>query len=236
MLGQLPLFASASLLSPAQLTLTGWWRASYGGSGSWVGTASVGSSGSNNLTLGNAPGSGTAVNGFNPADFNGSSSAFNGPGTLDMLINNNAGSILILLNADTAGTANAGAPQNETALIQDSNNKLILSFSTAGTRVTLNDGALKQHTFACATGGWHLLQAKWDGSNLQARLDSGSFSSTAAGNVNTVAGSTQVGINSTGTAFFDGKILEIITAETAFSDDTFNRLKAYVNARYALSL
>ena len=63
---------AVSTLDPATLALTGWWRGSYDGSGTWSGTASAGSSGTRSLVeLTNKPSSGTAVNGFNPATFDG---------------------------------------------------------------------------------------------------------------------------------------------------------------------
>ncbi len=64
--------------TPANLSLTGFWDASYGGA-PWAGTASLGSSGTKSLITTDtniprthtAPAVGSAVNGFTPASFDG---------------------------------------------------------------------------------------------------------------------------------------------------------------------
>jgi hypothetical protein len=83
--------SGGAVFDPATLSLTGWWRAAYAGS-PWAPTASAGTSGTANRDLGvdsgaATPSVGTALNGLDTADFDGSTQSMaDGDSTLDTYV------------------------------------------------------------------------------------------------------------------------------------------------------
>lgn len=227
---------AAAAFDPANLSLTGWWRASYGGS-PWSPTASAGSSGSNgNLAEAtNPPAVGTAQNGLTPADFDGTNDVLTNATAFSTLFTASAGSIIVLFLADVAVAA--GLVYDDPGLFVDgSNGFLSANYSDSGFRAYVDDGATKSVSVAASTGAYHVGQMKWNGTNLSARVDSGSWSSTACGNASNLAGTVKVGPNYAGVQFFNGRILELMCAASALADATFTDIVGYINSRYALSL
>lgn len=223
---------------PATLTLSGWWRASYSGS-PWAGTASGGSSGGRNMSEGtNAPDVGAALNGLTPADFNGSNDLLTASVTSENIISATAWSSFVLFIADTAAADSALMYTLPQLYAAQSFEIYGIAFSTAGVSLWQHDGSARQRVdIACATGGYHLAQAKWDGSLLKLRLDSGAWSETACTGFSGLLSSTTPQLGSgASAAFFDGRIAEAGFAQTALSDATFDQILTYVNARYALTL
>lgn len=234
-------FWKSGSFNPATLSLTGWWRASYGGS-PWTPTASAGSSGSNgNLTKTADPAEpavGSAVNGFTPADFDGSNDALAGTAADTALFTGAAGSIVVLFYADAA-TADSGNWYGNPQLLghNGTSGRVGVGFSDAGVVAGYYDGSSHLYLAAAAsTGAWHLGQVKWDSSNLKVRVDSGAWQTLGAGAASLVGDTLRVGPDFLTSQHFNGKILEIMTAASALSDDNFNNIKSYVNTRYALSL
>ncbi len=226
------------VFDPATLALSGWWRASYAGS-PWTPTASAGGSGSNgNLTEGTNPPSTSAgtVNGYTGADFDGVNDVISNATAITTMVSDSSGSLVSLFNADTA-FADPGSTSFylEPSLISSATSRLAMGFSTAGVSLgTYNGGGWNSIRTACATGGWHLAQARWNTTDIEVRVDSGSWVTTARALV-LAGGSVQVGQNYD-VGFFDGKILETMTAPARLSDTDFANLVSYVDARYALSL
>lgn len=235
----------SGVLDPATLGLTGWWRASYAGS-PWNGTASAGGSGARNLAEAtNPPTVGAAVNGFTPADYvPADSDVLRMTGfTLDTFVNNNAGSMFVVFRPDVAsapvGAGTASEPYEQPAIVSTTaGGHWHLAYNTDGLTAGIFDSAYRIVTVACAAAAWHLACMTVNGSQLRLRVDSGSFSSTAIGNIH--AGgmplTMHTGSNYGETARFDGKILELGFADSVLSDATFDQIKAYVNARYGLAL
>ena len=234
--------SAAGGYNPALLGLTGWWRASYAGS-PWTPTASAGTSASNgNLTEAtNPPGVGTAQNGFTPASFDGVDDQIASANLLSTFVNAGTGSAVVLFLATAAtAAAPAGSPYVDPGLVIqfDGGTTWGINYSTAGVRVGFYDGAWQDLSVAASTGAYHLAQVKWDGTTLKLRVDSGAWSSLAAGNCapGAVGGFLALGLNYASTEFFQGVILETMLANTTFDDATFDNLKSYVNAQYGLSL
>lgn len=231
--------SGTAVFDPATLALSGWWRASFAGS-PWVARASAGSSGSNgNLTEGtNPPATGSAVNGLTPADFDGTNDILSNATAITTMVSDASGSLVCLFYADTA-FADPGSTSFylEPSLIGNATSKLSLSFSTAGVSLgTFNGAAWNAVRTACGTGAWHLAQARWDnvGGNIEVRVDSGSWQ-TLARALAMAGGNVQVGLNYD-IAWFDGKILEVMTAPARLADADFTNIVSYVNSRYALAL
>lgn len=228
--------AAAPSFDPATLSLTGWWRTDYAAS-PWTSTASAGaSSGRTASEATNPPSVGAAINGYNPADFDGTNDKLSTTVLESDLFTASAGSFAILYYADTTDAAN-GTPTDDEALFAGAGGYVMATVNNTGARVVLYDTGNKSIQLAGGgAGAWHLLQAKWDGTNLKARLDSGAWTSLACGNMGDLTSTLNIGCNHNATAFFDGRIAEIITAASTLSDATFDDLVAYMNDRYGRSL
>lgn len=220
--------------SPASLSLTGWWRANYSGS-PWAGTASAGASGSNDLTGATAPATGSAVGGFTPADFNGSTHELTADDPIDTVLPDAGYSLVVVLRADTAA-ADAGAStpyDNPGILCDDTEGRLSAGFSAAGLRVGGFDGSTWDSAVAaCPTGTWALGLVVFAGGSLSVSVNGGAADTISRGNTsyNGAALNLVVGKNY-GSAFFDGRIAEIVATGADLSANETKLLK-YARQRY----
>jgi hypothetical protein len=237
--------SSVPAIDPATLSLTGWWRAANGGeyNGSpWAGTASAGSSGSNALSEAtNPPAAGSAVNTHPPADFDGTNDRLVGDGTFDTYFNAGAGSGAILFNADAITTDDGtNVYENDCLLATNSAayfHLYLRSSNVLGIRFV--DDTVGERILSIAfagTGAWVFVQWKWNGTTLYLRVNGGSWASTPCTNLALLTDTLRIGVNYNAGQVFDGKILEIMTADSVLSDATFNGILSYERARYALSL
>lgn len=223
--------------SLAELTISGYWRAPFSAS-PWTPTASVGASGTNgNLTEAtNPPVTGTAVNGFVPANFNGTTHLLSNATALGSMVTDTAGSLVCLFNATTA-IADPGSTSSylDPSLISSGTSRLQLGFSTAGVRLsTYNGAAWDGVAAACGTAAWHLAQARWNSTTIEVRVDGGAWQ-TLARTIVSAGGAIQIGKNYD-LAFLAGKILETATCQSRLPDATFDDMRSYVNTRYALAI
>ncbi len=229
---------SSSVYDPAVLSLNGWWRGSFSAS-PWVGVASAGASGTRDLTEAtNPPAAGTTVNGYAPADFDGTNDVLGSGLTLDDFINAGSWSAFCVFYADAAFTsAGVGTRYlNPSFLVEGVNSYFRIGFSDEGIEAINNAGT--ELVIACATGAWNLLSAKYDGTNLKLRLNGGTWSSTASTNTPDLTGTPmRVGVRyDGGTTFFNGKILDLGVCDSALSDGVFDSILGYARTRYALAL
>lgn len=233
-----------SPFDPATLSLSGWWRASFSAS-PWVGVASAGSSGSRELSEGtNPPSAGTAVNGLTPADFDGTNDFLTastvGAANLEHYFTTSAYTYSLLIFADAAA-ADAGDADGYTmpGLIGDGSfaTPMGCSFSDAGIRAWHNaSGNWNSVEVPCSTGAWHAVQVRYNGTTLQTRVDGGAWSDQTRGNVGiSLAATMRIGRNYA-SVYFNGKILDIITASTALTDENLDSIIEYYNSQYGLSL
>ncbi len=204
--------------------------------------ASAGSSGSRNLTEAtNPPSPGTALNALIPANFDGTNDRL-GIATVDNYYSAAAWSMVVLFNADTAAAYGGDEFSNPSLLASQGSGlaAIGMSFSANGVSVWHGvGGSWPGVTVACATGGWHLAQAKYDGTNIKLRIDSGGYSSAAAANCNQLGFGESLSVGTgwdPGTLFLDGKMAEIMLAQSAISDANMDSIKSYINTRYALAL
>lgn len=182
----------------------------------------------------NPPTAGATLNGQQTADFDGTNDRIaDTANPLSAYVTAAAGTVLVAFNADAAAAdAGAGSPQNNPLLFGDIGPYIGVGFCNAGVRVHVYDGAYKSAVTAASTAAWHLAQMRWNGTNVEVRVDSGSWVTTAAGNVSDLTNSMRAGMNFNSTAFFNGRIAEILTFNARLSDDEVNALKAYLNTRY----
>jgi hypothetical protein len=238
---------AAATFDPATLALTGWWRASFASS-PWTPTASAGTSGSNgNLAEAtNPPAVGTALNGYDSADFDGTNDALTSAATIADLINADSYSGWALIRANAIGTsATDAAPyDNDPITTTNAQQHFGLALTTNGgdrIQVYHNDGVswktVPSLTISTATPV--LVQFRYDGTDIEARIDSGAYQSVAAGNVSAAVldGDLMVfGGPSFASAFADLNVWEYGVSDQTFSDADFDNVKDYINARYGLAL
>lgn len=226
---------------PASLSLSGWWRAPYAGS-PWRGDPSLGFSSARDLfETTNPPSLGAAVNGYVPADYDGTNDMLrSGTLTLADVFAETAYSGWALVNIDTINTNNPTIYEND-CIFSSTPSAFVLIFlrSTGIVGFRHHSTVLAVDiTTAFTTGAWHFVQWKYDGTHMKLRVDSNAWVSAAAtarhagGNTNTFF----IGANYAPNQYVDGKLLEVATSNVAFADATFDTIKGYVNTRYALSL
>lgn len=238
--------SGAAVYDPAVLSLTGWWRPDYGGS-PWAGTASAGASGSRNLAEAtNPPSTGAALNGYTPADFDGTNDklALSGGLYLDSLLGNATGSFwfAVLVYFDSV-IADAGAINNPIVFGDADNVNVGLSISDGGAEAFMYDtttGYSATSSVSCSTGAYHLLQVWHDGTNLNLLVDQTAatpaaipltwFDTYSSGMAATVGTNTYAG------QWVDGRIAELLTMASDPGSTVRTDVRSYINARYALSL
>jgi hypothetical protein len=234
--------SGGAVFDPATLSLTGWWRAAYAGS-PWAPTASAGTSGTANRDLGvdsgaATPSVGTALNGLDTADFDGSTQSMaDGDSTLDTYVSAAAytGSALVY---PRAAAAPAGNIYDNPQLIADISGAAFgLAWSTSGFAAWHDDGTFNSTPWvACSADAWHRVDWKLTGGSLKIRVDSGVWSSAAKGNI-TVAGLTvvpRIGRNWSNTRM-SMLLAELMLADTAIADADLDSIGGSYDAdRYGL--
>ena len=225
--------------SPAELSLTGWWRGSYAGA-PWAATASAGvSATTGSLVAGVAPSTGTAQNGRTPATMNGTTQYLTNATQLSTLFTAGAGSIVCLYKASVAKAAQgAGSEYLDPYCFGDlGNGGLALTYSSAGFKAVFYDGAYKVATAAQATGAYALATMRWDSANLGLTVNSAAEVTTAAGAfAAAMANSVAMGSSYTNVGLLQGDMLEVLCINSKLSNAQIADIKSYANTRNALSL
>lgn len=241
--GNIYIVGYATNFTPASLSLTGWWR-DFAAATPWVGTASAGSSGSNNLTEAtNRPSAGATLNGQATADFDGTNDQFVGA-ALSTFYTTTAysGWALVYIDAiNTAGTADPGN-SNDCIVCSAGTGAHLVRLSSTGPIVThylLNNlGGNATVSATITTGAWNLIQWKYDGTNIKIKVNSAAWVSAAVGGASafSLAANLGVGKNPNGDNWYDGKMAEMGLADSVISDGNFDSIRQYCNTRYGLSL
>lgn len=218
--------------SPVDLTLQGYWRASYGGS-PWAGVASAGGSSGRDLTEATTPPAvGSAVNGRTPANFE--DADLLGGAALTTYFTVSSWSMWVLLYVDAVDSGGNG----EGEVFSDSLGTWGMNTrNNSGDKIGIEnyDGGWKRVEVALTTGAWTLVQAKYDGVDLFIRTGNNSWTTLACGNNASMAGTIRVGVSRAAFArFFDGKMLEIALASSsgALSDASLTKVRKYLECRY----
>jgi len=228
---------AAATYDPAVLSLTGWWRASYDGSGTWSGTASAGSSGTHGLLeIINKPAAGTAVNGRTPATFDGVND-FLGGSAFSTYATGTAYGGWALIKIASISTNNA-APSlydNVTVWSNGAYGGLVLRSNNTVTLFHF-DGGQQGVAASFTTSAWQLVQWKYDGTNGKIRVNAGSWSSTAMGTLADLTSTFYLSKRYDGTADFGGDVLDVGLIDSAPSDATFDNILLYARSYHALAL
>jgi hypothetical protein len=225
--------SGGSVINPATLSLSGWYK-DYGG-GNWAGTASAGGSGTLNLeanTCGNSTLNGHGIATFNGAQSKGDSS--HGSSTY-LAVDNYTVGVVVKPKSPAAPDASVFVDPNP---IGDDGAQFGLRWSTSGVAWYHNDTVRKTTPWvACSADSWHKVWIRYNGTTdtLEIRVDGGSWSAYAGtvGSITSLAGVLlYVGRGYTAACVCD--VAEVITAQTPLSDATIDQLDAYFAARYAL--
>jgi hypothetical protein len=235
---------SSGAFSPASLPLSGWWR-DYPGSVPWSGSTSGGTSGSHATNnVGTAIPTGASLNGHATASLNGTNGAFTTVDNMSALFSTTSVSGWILVNPTSIAHDDAVNPYNNDSFIVTQGASWFYTYMRQGggtpkAGIGLFNGTTEQfvETTGITTGSWHLVQFKYDGTNLKIRVDSGAWQSLAAGPIG--GGSSapiDIGRTVAGTVFTNALVSEFALSSSVLADSDFDSVKGYVNSRYGLSL
>lgn len=234
-------YRASDSFDPAILDLSGWWQASYTAS-PWVGTASAGASGGRQMSDAVAPTSGTTVNGFAPAVYNGTTQklVYSSGGNLSALFNKPAaaisdGSLWVVFKAGTL-PVHSGTLYTNPPLFSDNSTGFVLSYDDSGLNIYIDTSVSGARSVSIAasltTTTWHLAQVKFSvGVGLFLRLDGGLWSSTTMANPlrfdNTPARLGHYWV------YANCQQLEVGTSKQVLSDATFDQILSACRSRYA---
>lgn len=232
--------SGAAAFDPATLSLSGWWRADF--ADPWTPTASAGTSGGNGDLVGGGlpPTSGTTVNGHAPADYDGANDRMETAAQGDDLWTLTDGTTVALINADAlAADAGAGAPYANAAIVTLSGAGFcMMGVSADGLRCAVNNGGYVEPTAVpFSTGSWVMAVMRWGSGTLGQSINLGTEETVGVAGPGALDTYTVLtGCNFNAGVFFDGKVLEIMTAPTRLSDANLLSIKSYFNSRYGLAL
>jgi hypothetical protein len=224
--------------SPAALNLTNWQNGDYV-TLPWAGTASAGTSGTvNEITWGTAadPTVGLALNGHDSAHYANAKISKLSETSIDNLITTTSYTVSALIYIVSAPAASLTTAYQH-GMIFCSSQYFGVTYSTAGITVFHYTGAFPAVTVPCSTGAWHLVDVRYDGTNVSIRIDGGAWTSGAVGNI-IFGGDPQTGRDypsypPSGTADF--YLMERIVSKLQISDTDLDNYRGYINTRYGTS-
>lgn len=224
---------------PATLPLTGWWR-DYGGASPWVGSASAGTSAAHALTeASHPPTAGTALNGHGVASFaRASSQKLGNESAISNFVSAGAWSVWALVNMISEDTNNApaGAYDND-AIISDRNTYWSCCVRVGPKFQAYQFGSGPNAAESSFTNGiWQLLQFRFDGTNLEVRVNNGSWVQQAQTNIGLLTAKLYVGCNYNAAAFINGDIAELATSNQCLTDLDFDNVRSYMHQRYGVTV
>jgi hypothetical protein len=222
------------------LSLTGWWRGSYTAS-PWAGTQSAGASATQNLTQAtNPPLAGPPLNGFTTADFNGTSSTFDGA-PVATFHSTTTFSGWALVHVDSINTDSATWSQNDAIVCTNGTGQFGIYLRDNGAGVVTVGLAIlstvdRTVTTTFVKNSWQLVQWKSDGATMSIRVNGSAWASTTAGSLGSLAAALDVGRNPGQNNFLDGRVAEIGLAAVQLTEAQFDAVRTYASARYGLTL
>jgi hypothetical protein len=223
---------------PSMLPLTGWWRDFRGVP--WAGDDSFGPSADDSTEIfetTNPPSQAQDLNNNGVTSFDGTDDRLTGP--LASALFGEQFSIWWLFYADSAPTdPGDAAPYDAPGMSDASGAPIALGITASGVRAGYYDGATWSSVLQAApVGAWHLARVRSDGTKIELSVDSQPFTSVSRAAPYVPSGNAfRVGVSYGFGHFFAGKIAEIGTAATDFSDEIMEQIKIYANTRYGLFL
>jgi hypothetical protein len=227
-------------LSIAASTPSLWCSASYPGS-PWPSSdaSSLNLHHATPATVGTTP-----LNGFDPADFNGTNqqlvsynTAASATVNASAIISTGGGTLYAFANIRTANAF--ASVQGQKALItRQASNGLGLTYSSSGLRAYVYDGSTKEpgSAIAFSTGvpqGFHM---RWDGTNMYQGVAAGTETSVATTGPSTLTSPMVVGRGHTNTLAFysDSLVYEVLMFSSCLSLATLGKFEKAFRCKYAL--
>lgn len=156
-------------------------------------------------------------------------------GPITNFVTTTSGSIGIFFYARAAAAATpANAKYQEPALFGDDNGNLSLSFSDAGCAISSFDGSTWNCAIVpCSTREWHYVQARWNTTVKEIRIDGGAWQTITHSVAGLSAGLVHLGRRyTTGGAYLDAIIGSVMTESARWSDVEADQLVTYINTRF----
>lgn len=224
--------------SPAQQSMSAWWR-SYTGTLPWAATASAGGSSTTGalVTAGvSDPTAGTALNGKGVAHFDGSANyAINGTTAQGNVWSTTGGLIIALVKFNSESTA-TGTSYNDPPIIENTNYDCGLTVSLSGATGFGYDGAYEIPTPApVSTGVYHFIMLRWNGSTIGITVDTGAESTHALGTITIMNGTLIVGKWAGGAKYAAMDLAELMCSLATVTNAVRDKFRGYFSTRYNLS-
>ncbi len=227
-----PYWAAGGSSQPDSMSLTGWWR-DYDPALPWNGAPSIGTSGAADRYLTTSgtpeqdPGYGTALNGHGTARFNGGKK-LNAAVSFDSYANATSVSGWALLSPITATGGD---------IIRDSTSSFVVSMSVGAVNFAVSTGGIGTVTVtrALSSSVYSLVTWKYNGVTVNVGVNEIPGSAGGGSTASATIPMTLTGAVTVGTTM-DASLAELAMSDTVLADADFTNIKAYVNARYALSL
>lgn len=223
------------------LAWEGAWTPDYAGS-PWTGIATGGSSSGRELTVGTAPGTGSTVNGYTPASFDGSTHYLvEATNLCSVYMAAGAYTIVALANVQGLVAAAGAVYDNEQILAAGPSAPFGLAVSSSGFKPWHQTSAGTVWTApvswtAFSSGAWTMFAAWYDGATLSGSVNDGTPATVAATNVVDLGTTAfRFGRNYAGAVYTQMDVLELRVASTDLSTHLAD-IKASWNSKYGLSL
>jgi hypothetical protein len=232
-----PVGAGATVVNPATLSLTGYWR-NYNVQGTWTGTASAGASNGRVMswpTGAEQPIVGSDADG-NFATFDGTNDLLREPTlTGASYFTASAYRIVMLVKPRNASAANANAYLDEQLMAHGSDIGPGISWTTSGVRAWHYGGGADwtpTASVACSAAAWHVVDVLYDGTNLSIAVDGTVGTPLTKANVGSAMSDTvRFGRNHSGVAFAEMDLAEVWFSNTTLA--SVSRASAHLTMKTA---
>ncbi len=226
-------------VNPSALALTQWNRIAFAGP-PWAANASAGSSGTSNRTLvtgGSDPTVGSALSGRNTIAFAKASSQFLATQVANNVLFGSTLTFAALVNVSGLDAKDATVYNNGTLASDGANGETTFGITASGVTCTVYSGGFVTTADIALSAGWHFIQFRLDTSDLQARVDGGSWTTIACGAPSYLTpGVMQVGRGYSGAHYLNGAGAEFLWADSALSNANLDDVRAYLRTRYQITV
>jgi hypothetical protein len=116
------------------------------------------------------------------------------------------------------------------ALLADGGANFVLAPHSGGVTLECADGigAASTLTVACGTGVWRDIQARYNGTQLQLRVDGGAWSSQTYGSIGNLAFVLRMGANYNASVACDVQVKGLLTTAYSPTDAEANGIRSYL--------
>lgn len=184
------------------------------------------------------PTTGGVINGLAAPTFDGVANKMASTGALSTLVSAGAGWLMLVLNTHAVAGASISYYQNE-CVLADSGGYFWIGFQKNGATYTVGFGiftsATKQVTDTITLDADTLIEAWFDGVNVNLRVGNRSVVSLAATSIGSMAGTGKLGSNYNATQFFNGKVGTIVAANAVPSAGNRADLRAFHTYKYGVA-